>query len=55
MVDAMLHLSVERKDSDFLGMRVLETVKNRFGGAGWTFYLELKKQGFNEVARVGVS
>ncbi len=54
MVDAMLHLSIERKDEDFKGLRVLETVKNRFGGAGWTFFLDLKKEGFNEVARVGV-
>ena len=54
MVDAMLHLSIERKDEDFKGLRVLETVKNRFGGAGWTFFLDLKKEGFSEVARVGV-
>ena len=53
MVDAMLHLSIERKDEDFKGFRVLETIKNRFGGAGWTFFLDLKKEGFNEVARVG--
>jgi len=53
MVDAMLHLSIEKKDEDFKGLRVLETVKNRFGGAGWTFFLDLKKEGFNEVARVG--
>jgi DNA repair protein RadA/Sms len=54
MVDAMLHLSIERKDEDFKGLRVLETVKNRFGGAGWTFFLDLKNNGFNEVARIGV-
>ena len=53
MVDAMLHLSIEKKDEDFKGLRVLETIKNRFGGAGWTFFLDLKKEGFNEVARVG--
>lgn len=53
MVDAMLHLSIEKKDEDFKGLRVLETVKNRFGGAGWTFFLDLKKRGFEEVARVG--
>ncbi len=53
MVDAMLHLSIERKDEDFKGFRVLETIKNRFGGAGWTFFLDLKKEGFTEVARVG--
>lgn len=54
MVDAMLHLSIEKKDEDFKGLRVLETIKNRFGGAGWTFFLDLKKEGFSEVARVGV-
>lgn len=53
MVDAMLHLSIEKKDEDFKGLRVLETIKNRFGGAGWTFFLDLKKRGFEEVARVG--
>ena len=54
MVDAMLHLSIEKKDEDFKGLRVLETVKNRFGGAGWTFFLDLKNSGFSEVARIGV-
>tara|TARA_B000000557_G_C20803755_1_gene456737 strand:- start:845 stop:1594 length:750 start_codon:yes stop_codon:yes gene_type:complete len=53
MVDAMLHLSIEKKDEDFKGLRVLETVKNRFGGAGWTFFLDLKREGFSEVARIG--
>tara|TARA_B000000557_G_scaffold263277_1_gene265730 strand:+ start:983 stop:1735 length:753 start_codon:yes stop_codon:yes gene_type:complete len=54
MVDAMLHLGIEKKESDFIGFRVFQTVKNRFGGAGWTFYLDLKKEGFKEVARVGL-
>ena len=53
MVDAMVHLSIEKKDEDFKGYRVLQTQKNRFGGAGWTFYLDLNKEGFTEVARVG--
>ena len=53
MVDAMIHLSIERKDEDFKGYRVLQTMKNRFGGAGWTFYLDLLHNGFKEVARVG--
>ena len=53
IVDAMIHLSIEKKDQDLLNFRVLETLKNRFGGAGWTFYLDLKKDGFTEVARVG--
>jgi len=53
MVDAMLHLSIEKKDEDFKGLRVLETIKNRFGGAGWTFFMDLKGNGFSEVARIG--
>ena len=53
MVDAMLHLSIEKKDEDFKGLRVLETIKNRFGGAGWTFFMDLKSHGFSEVARIG--
>jgi DNA repair protein RadA/Sms len=52
MVDAMLELTVEEKDPDLRGCRVLQMVKNRFGGAGATFYLELNKKGFKEVARV---
>ena len=55
MVDAMLHLSIERKDEDFKGYRVLETIKNRFGGAGWTFFMDLGQRGFKEVARVGAT
>tara|TARA_Y100000592_G_scaffold3243_1_gene4681 strand:- start:17954 stop:18706 length:753 start_codon:yes stop_codon:yes gene_type:complete len=55
MVDAMLHLSIEKKDEDFKGYRVLETVKNRFGGAGWTFFMDLGSRGFKEVARVGAA
>ena len=55
MVDAMLHLGIEKKEQDFIGFRILQTVKNRFGGAGWTFYLDLKKAGFKEVARVGLN
>jgi len=54
MVDAMLHLSIEKKDEEFKGLRILETVKNRFGGAGWTFFLDLKAAGFKEIARIGV-
>jgi len=30
-------------------------VKNRFGGAGGTFFLELNKRGFREVARVSAA
>lgn len=53
MVDAMIHMSIEKKNEELYGCRVLETVKNRFGGAGWTFYLSLRQNGFREVARLG--
>ncbi len=55
MVDAHMHLGVERKDQDFMGMRVLETQKNRFGGCGHVFFLDLTSAGFSEVARVSAS
>ena len=55
MVDAHMHLGVERKDQDFMGMRVLETQKNRFGGCGHVFFLDLNRTGFSEVARVSAS
>ena len=55
MVDAMLHLSVEEKDEDLRGCRVLQTTKNRFGGCGHTFYLALDGQGFQEVARISAA
>ena len=35
-------------------LRVLTTEKNRFGGAGHIFYLNLRASGFQEVARVSV-
>ena len=52
MVDSHLHLSVEEKDEDLKGCRVLETLKNRFGGAGHVVFLRLRKEGFSEVARI---
>ena len=54
MVDSMLHLRVEQRDPDLAGLRVLETVKNRFGGCGYNFYLDLKPRGFEFVARVAL-
>ena len=50
--DAHMHLSVEEKDEDFKGCRILETQKNRFGGCGHMFYLALRKTGFREVAKI---
>tara|TARA_Y100000310_G_scaffold109121_1_gene107543 strand:+ start:3098 stop:3853 length:756 start_codon:yes stop_codon:yes gene_type:complete len=55
MVDAMMTLSVEEKDVDLRGCRVLQTTKNRFGGCGHTFFLALNKRGFTEVARVSAA
>ena len=55
MVDAMMHLGVERKDADLEGCRVLQTTKNRFGGCGHTFFLALDGKGFTEVARVSAA
>ena len=55
MVDAMITLSVEEKDPDLRGCRVLQTVKNRFGGCGHTFFLALDGKGFKEVARVSAA
>lgn len=52
MVDAHVHLSVEERDAELAGCRVLETQKNRFGGAGHAFFLRLNEHGFKEIARV---
>ena len=55
MVDSMMTLTVEEKDPDLRGCRVLQMVKNRFGGAGGAFFLELGKRGVKEVARVSAA
>ena len=55
MVDAMMELTVEEKDKDLQGCRVLQTTKNRFGGCGHTFFLQLGNTGFREIARVSAS
>lgn len=55
MVDAMMELSVESRDKDLEGCRVLQTTKNRFGGCGHTFFLHLDDRGFTEVARVSAA
>jgi DNA repair protein RadA/Sms len=55
MVDAHMHLSVEHKEQDLIGCRVLETQKNRFGGCGHIFFLHMSKRGFKTVAKVSAS
>jgi DNA repair protein RadA/Sms len=55
MVDAMMSLDVERKDEDLMGCRILQTEKNRFGGAGHIFFLALRERGFTEVSRVSIT
>jgi DNA repair protein RadA/Sms len=55
MVDAHMHLSVEKKEQELLGCRVLETQKNRFGGCGHIYFLMLNKRGFKTVAKVSAS
>lgn len=53
-VDSMIELSIEEKDEELMGCRVLKTTKNRFGGSGHQIWLEVKGNGFTEVARLGV-
>ena len=55
MVDAHMHLSVEKKEKELIGCRVLETQKNRFGGCGHIYFLMLSKRGFKTVAKVSAS
>ncbi len=55
MVDSHIHLSVEVKDEDLKGCRVLETQKNRFGGCGHVVFLKLRRNGFSEVCRISAS
>ncbi len=55
MVDSMMHLSVERKDPDLAGCRVLQTVKNRFCGCGHVFFRQRNKRGFRTVAKVSAA
>ena len=52
MVDSHIHLSIEEKDEDLKGCRLLHTRKNRFGGAGHIAILSLHKTGFSEVGTI---
>jgi len=52
MVDSHIHLSIEEKDEDFKGCRILECRKNRFGGASAAFILKLGRVGFKTIAKL---
>ncbi len=52
MCDSHMHLSVEEKEVDLIGCRILEVQKNRFGGCGHIFFLNLGRTGFRTVAKV---
>lgn len=53
MVDSMMELTVEEDPrSELHGCRVLTMTKNRFGGAGHRYYLDLKGTGFRVVAKL---
>ncbi len=51
MIDAMIHLDVESKDKDLEGCRRLQCLKNRFGGAGHTFWFDINERGLKLVAQ----
>ena len=52
MVDSHIHLSIEEKDEDFKGCRILECRKNRFGGSSSAVILKLGKYGFRTIAKM---
>lgn len=52
IMDGHLHLSVEEKDEDLRGCRVLRAEKNRFGGCGSIMFLSLQDRGFVEMTRI---
>ena len=51
MVDTMIHLSVERKDPDLAGCRILETTKNRFGSSGMKQIMAITDGGFKMIGQ----
>ena len=50
MVDTHAHLSIETKDPDLAGLRILEVEKNRYGGAGSRQFLAMTESGFTLIA-----
>jgi DNA repair protein RadA/Sms len=52
LIDAHLHLSVETKDEEMRGARILQATKNRFAGCGQLAFLQMKETGLHEIARI---
>jgi DNA repair protein RadA/Sms len=52
LIDAHLHLSVEQKDEEMRGARILQATKNRFAGCGQLVFLQMKAEGLQEIARI---
>jgi len=52
LIDAHLHLSVETKDDEMRGARILQATKNRFAGCGQLVFLQMKPSGLHEIARI---
>lgn len=52
LIDAHLHLSVEQKDEEMRGARILQATKNRFAGCGQLVFLQMKSEGLHEIARI---
>lgn len=51
MIDAMIHIDVETRDKDLEGCRRLACHKNRFGGAGHTYWFDMEAKGLKLVAQ----
>jgi DNA repair protein RadA/Sms len=52
MVDVKVNLTIEQRDPDLAGCRVLECEKNRFGHNGTSFFLSMCETGFDVVAEI---
>ena len=52
LIDAHLHISIETKDEDLRGARILEATKNRFAGCGQIVFMRIGQRGFSELARI---
>ena len=55
LIDAHLHLAIEDKDEELRGARILQATKNRFAGCGQMVFLQMKKDGLTELARISQS